>query len=46
MQKLAYWVTDPVSAGRAKRVVLVNGSVNEGDPASFKTTRPFCVTKR
>ena len=46
VQKLAYWVTDPVSAGRAKRVVLVNGSVNEGDPASFKTTRPFCVTKR
>jgi hypothetical protein len=46
VQKLAYWVSDPGSAGRAKRVALVTGSVSEGDPATFTRTRPFCVTKR
>ena len=46
VQKLAYWVSDPVSAGRAKRVALVTGSVSEGDPKTFTRTRPFCVTKR
>ena len=46
VQKLAYWVSDPGSAGRAKRVSLINASINEGDPKSFTRTRPFCVAKR
>ena len=46
VQKLAYWVSDAASAGRAKRVVLLGGSINEGDPKTFERTRPFCVTKR
>jgi len=46
VQKLAYWVSDPGSAGRVKRVNLVNGSISEADAKSFTRTRPFCVAKR
>jgi serine/threonine-protein kinase len=46
VQKLAYWVSDPGSAGRVKRVNLINGSISEADPKSFTRTRPFCVAKR
>ncbi len=46
VQKLAYWVSDPGSAGRAKRVALISGSINEADPKTFTRTRPLCVAKR
>ena len=46
VQKLAYWVSDPGSAGRVKRVNLINGSISEADAKSFTRTRPFCVAKR
>ncbi|MBK7824823.1 serine/threonine-protein kinase [Nannocystis sp.] len=46
VQKLAYWVSDPGSAGRVKRVNLINGSISEADAKSFSRTRPFCVAKR
>ncbi len=46
VQKLAYWVSDAGSAGRVKRVNLVNGSISEADPKSFTRTRPFCIAKR
>ena len=46
VQKLAYWVSDAGSAGRVKRVNLVNGSISEADPKSFTRTRPFCIARR
>ena len=46
VQKLAYWVSDPGSAGRVKRIALISGVVSEGPATDFTRTRAFCVTRR